>query len=85
MLLFATALVLALITVVAFGTVQIVDALDQRQEDKAIALQFFDPWPSCRKCGCNDDRACVSEKTGPCHWVEPDLCSACTQTSLEAS
>jgi len=33
----------------------------------------------CRICGCTDDdcRQCI-EKTGkPCHWVEPDLCSAC--------
>jgi hypothetical protein len=34
----------------------------------------------CRVCGCTDDdcRQCI-EKTGePCHWVEEDLCSACT-------
>lgn len=33
----------------------------------------------CRVCGCTtlDCRQCI-EKTGePCHWVEPDLCSAC--------
>jgi hypothetical protein len=33
----------------------------------------------CRVCGCTDDDCsqCI-EKTGkPCHWVEPDLCSAC--------
>jgi hypothetical protein len=33
----------------------------------------------CRVCGCTDGdcRQCV-EKTGePCHWAEPDLCSAC--------
>ena len=29
--------------------------------------------PSCRICGCTDDHACP----GGCHWVEPDLCSAC--------
>lgn len=27
----------------------------------------------CRKCGCTDERAC----DGGCHWIEPDLCSAC--------
>ncbi len=27
----------------------------------------------CRVCGCTDDHAC----DGGCHWVEPDLCSAC--------
>lgn len=33
----------------------------------------------CRVCGCTDAdcRQCI-EKTGePCHWIEPDLCSAC--------
>lgn len=37
----------------------------------------------CRVCGCTNDRACLVEG-GPgedilslCHWVEPDLCSAC--------
>lgn len=32
--------------------------------------------PSCRKCGCTEHNACVKNGT-PCHWVEPDLCSAC--------
>jgi len=27
----------------------------------------------CRVCGCTDEWACP----GGCHWVEPDLCSAC--------
>lgn len=33
----------------------------------------------CRACGCtNDDCSQCVAKTGvPCHWVEPDLCSAC--------
>lgn len=30
----------------------------------------------CRDCGCTDDRACMTA-TGPCHWVERDLCSNC--------
>jgi len=29
----------------------------------------------CRVCGCTDDDACGEHVT--CHWVEPDLCSAC--------
>jgi hypothetical protein len=36
--------------------------------------------PSCRVCGCTAENGCYIEK-GPfaesCHWVEPDLCSAC--------
>jgi hypothetical protein len=34
---------------------------------------------SCAVCGCTDDRACE----GGCHWVGPNLCSAC-QTRIEA-
>lgn len=34
---------------------------------------------SCRVCGCTENNACHTPD-GPnptCHWVEPDLCSAC--------
>lgn len=31
---------------------------------------------ACRICGCVESRACVTEGVA-CHWVEPDLCSAC--------
>lgn len=31
----------------------------------------------CRACGCTDNNACQSFLTGPCWWVEEDLCSAC--------
>lgn len=30
----------------------------------------------CRVCKCTDSQACMTDN-GPCHWVEPDLCSAC--------
>lgn len=30
---------------------------------------------ACRICGCTDTAACQTE-AGPCHWVEPRLCSA---------
>jgi hypothetical protein len=37
----------------------------------------------CRVCGCTDDRACTHDADGepiePCHWAEPDLCSACAE------
>lgn len=36
------------------------------------------PVRKCRVCGCTDDKACHTED-GPCHWVEPDLCSACKE------
>lgn len=33
----------------------------------------------CRVCGCTDtDRSGCLARTGePCHWIEPNLCSAC--------
>ena len=39
----------------------------------------------CRVCGCTDDDCsqCI-EKTGqPCHWIEDDLCSSCTNSQEE--
>ena len=43
------------------------------------------PARACRVCGCTDDDCtqCI-EKTGQrCHWVEPDLCSACQTKATE--
>lgn len=33
----------------------------------------------CRVCGCTDHdcSGCIRRTGEPCHWVEPDLCSAC--------
>jgi hypothetical protein len=33
----------------------------------------------CRVCGCTDEDCtrCVIRTGRACHWVEPDLCSAC--------
>ena len=33
----------------------------------------------CRDCGCTDEAACF----GGCWWVEPDLCSQCSQAGGE--
>jgi hypothetical protein len=33
--------------------------------------------PTCRICGCTEFDACGGDETEPCHWVGPDLCSAC--------
>jgi hypothetical protein len=46
------------------------------------ALGFFDvslPLRVCRVCGCweGDCRQCIERTGEPCHWVAPDLCSAC--------
>lgn len=32
---------------------------------------------ACRECGCTDLRAWLGADGLPCHWAEPDLCSAC--------
>lgn len=34
----------------------------------------------CRVCGCTKTncQVCIAATGGPCHWVGPDLCSACT-------
>lgn len=34
---------------------------------------------SCRVCWCTDDdcSGCIEFTGGPCHWISPDLCSAC--------
>lgn len=52
------------------------DPVDEEENDKDIETIRY---RTCRKCGCTDDdcHQCI-EKTGhPCHWVAPDLCSAC--------
>lgn len=39
--------------------------------------------PICRVCGCTNEHGCIVEGgegediITSCHWVEPDLCSAC--------
>lgn len=35
----------------------------------------------CRICGCTEKRACATN-SGPCHWVEADLCSGCTELDI---
>jgi len=42
-------------------------------------LEHSQPTRKCRVCGCTDaDCSVCIERTGhPCHWVAPDLCSAC--------
>lgn len=41
----------------------------------------------CRVCGCTDSncQACIQRTGQPCHWVEPDLCSACADGRGEFS
>lgn len=38
----------------------------------------------CRECGCTEDdcSSCVERTGEPCHWVEPDLCSACATVTF---
>lgn len=44
------------------------------------AVSQTTPIQRCRTCGCtaNDCRQCVENTGGPCSWVKPDLCSACS-------
>lgn len=35
----------------------------------------------CRVCDCNWEAAC---KPNSCHWVEPDLCSACVDSPIRS-
>lgn len=39
----------------------------------------------CRVCGCTEDncKQCIERTGQPCHWVENNLCSACTPEMLE--
>jgi hypothetical protein len=39
----------------------------------------------CRVCGCTDDDCmqCIARTGEPCHWVTPDLCSACLKPAPE--
>lgn len=38
----------------------------------------------CRVCGCTeqDCKGCIERTGEACHWVEPDLCSACTGVTM---
>ena len=40
----------------------------------------------CRVCGCTDDDCsrCIERTGEPCHWIEPDLCSACVGKEVRA-
>ncbi len=40
----------------------------------------------CRICGCTDDDCsqCIAKTGEPCHWVEPNLCSACAGAECHA-
>jgi hypothetical protein len=54
-------------------------ALKDADEIRRSQMAWANQLQQCRVCGCtdNDCRQCI-EKTGePCHWVEPNLCSAC--------
>ncbi|MCA1199164.1 XRE family transcriptional regulator [Sphingomonas sp. R647] len=47
-------------------------------------------WPRlCRRCACSEHDACNCGGQGGqwigCHWVEPDLCSACTPSQAAAA
>lgn len=39
---------------------------------------------SCKICGCTDEdcRQCIQKTGMPCHWVGPNLCSACVSGTV---
>lgn len=41
------------------------------------------PRRACRACGCTELDACAHPDGRACHWVAPDLCSACANTIAE--
>lgn len=49
--------------------------LDSEMQRRSQQVQM------CRVCACSDyDCSQCIQRTGePCYWVEPDLCSACTE------
>jgi ParB family chromosome partitioning protein len=51
---------------------------EEGEESPSTAPEEFglDQGWVCRVCGCTDEHACETED-GPCHWAEPNLCSAC--------
>lgn len=42
------------------------------------ALRDTDAGLVCRKCGCTEWDACVSDLGEACGWAEPELCTACS-------
>jgi hypothetical protein len=64
-------------TLVMNGEVLVLDApasvrplLEQLGAERGVSVVVL---PTCRVCGCRDDRACA----GGCVWAEQDLCSRC--------
>lgn len=47
-------------------------------EDLGLPGYEDDGQPSCRVCGCTQDRACA----GGCVWATADLCSRCVAVAL---
>lgn len=53
------------------------------QPDRVVALDGSQR--QCRVCHCTQDRACVDPEHGACWWVEPDLCSHCSEPAIVAA
>lgn len=57
------------------------DAIKFTNQHRVSGLRKF--WDldikMCMKCGCTDDNciACIQKTGQPCHWISPNLCSAC--------
>lgn len=63
---------------------ELVKHLEQLKSGEASLHEFAEHYcllRACRVCGCTEDDCsdCIEHTGHPCHWVEPDLCSACVQ------
>lgn len=56
--------------------------LERIREEAESAIEV-EAGGTCRECGCTDAFACCDEFFEPCHWVEPDLCSACAPEAAD--
>jgi hypothetical protein len=56
------------------GDLKVMDRIILNARFAARLKLFRSPMQICLDCGCDDDHACP----GGCHWVEPGLCSRCS-------
>ena len=54
---------------------------------KQLSERQQTPVRTCRVCQCTDDdcSGCIARTGKACHWVEPDLCSACVTPAMAAA
>lgn len=50
-------------------------------------IVIIEPAARCKDCGCTEDdcAGCIARTGKPCHWVEPDVCSACVDACADTA